>query len=112
MKSIILIAATLSMVGCASMHESLQLGAGLGALTGAAANYAGHSSAGGKPSIEDVGLGAGIGLGLGLITSYFTYKAVDQARRDNQAYQTEIYFGDLPPSPFVIPKPSTKKGAR
>jgi hypothetical protein len=112
MKRITLIAAVLSLASCTTMNESLQLGAGLGALTGAAATYAGHSGAGARPTLEDVGLGAGIGMGLGLIASYFTFKAVDQNRRDNQAYQTEIYFGDLPPSPFLIPKQNQKKGGR
>ena len=111
MKYIAIAAATLSLNACTTMHESLQMGAALGALTGAAATYAGHSGASSKPSHEDVGLGAGIGIGLGLIASYFTFKSVDGHRRDNQAYQTEVYFGDLPPSPFLIPKQNQKRGA-
>lgn len=100
------------LTACSTMSESLQLGTGVGAAVGAAATYAGHSGAGSKPTIEDVGLGAGIGIGIGLITSYFTHKSVENERRDNSAYQTEIYFGDLPPSPFIVPKTNTKRGAK
>jgi len=73
-----------------------------GALTGAAATYAGNSASGRNPFIEEVGLGASIGLGIGLITSYFVHQQVAEDR-DEMSRQTEIYFGDLPPSPFMIP---------
>jgi len=94
------------------MNESLQLGAGVGTLAGGAATYMGYSATGTQPKFEDVGLGAGIGLSIGLITSYFTHKAVDEDRRENKNYQTEMFFGDLPPSPFIFPKPSVKKGGK
>jgi hypothetical protein len=88
MKKLMLLASALPIAACSTMSDSLQLGAGVGAAIGAAATYTGHSAAGGRPSVEDVGLGAGIGLGLGLITSDFTHKAVEQDRHDGQAYQT------------------------
>ena len=95
---------------CSTMNKSLQLGAGMGAATGAAATYAGLHSAG-KSSSQDVALGAAIGMGVGLITSYFTHKEVEKDRELYRSNQTEMYFGDLPPSPFVIPK-YKKKGGR
>jgi hypothetical protein len=102
--------ATLS-ISCTTLDQSFRLGAATGALTGAAATYAGHSIEGRSPSLEEVGIGASIGLGIGLITSYFIHQEVVESREE-MSRQTEIYFGDLPPSPFVIPQPKMKKGTR
>jgi hypothetical protein len=98
-------------VSCTTLDQSFKLGAATGALTGAAAIYAGYSASGHPPTLQEVGIGASIGLGLGLITSYFVHQQVAQDR-DDAIKQTEIYFGDLPPSPFVIPQPKLKKGGR
>lgn len=112
MKRIFLIGPIVALTtSCTTLDQSFRLGAVTGALTGAAASYAGHGANGRNPSPEEVGLGATIGLGLGLITSYFVHQQVIEDR-DEMAKQTEIYFGDLPPSPFVIPQPKLKKGAR
>lgn len=97
--------------GCSTMSESLQLGAGIGAMTGGMATYAGHRGAGHSPSVEDVALGAGIGLGVGLLTSYLTHKTVTEDRSEFDRSQTDMHFGDLPPSPFILPQ-SKKKGAK
>lgn len=96
-------------ISCTTLNQSFKLGATTGALTGAAAIYSGHSIDGRNPSLEEVGLGASIGLGVGFITSYFIHQQVVEDR-DEMSRQTEIYFGDLPPSPFVIPQPKMKKG--
>lgn len=98
-------------VSCTTLDQSFRLGAVTGALTGAAATYAGYSTTGRSPTAEEVGLGATIGLGLGLITSYFVHQHVVEERED-MSKQTEIYFGDLPPSPFIIPQPKLKKGGK
>ena len=95
---------------CATMSDSLKLGAGMGAGLGAAATYAAYSTTGREASLGDVALGAGIGLGVGLLTSYVVHRQVDNERQSNQAEVTEMHFGDLPPSPFVIPKALNKKG--
>jgi hypothetical protein len=102
-----LIASTLA--SCTSMNESLKLGAGLGALTGVATSHIGRTSTGAESKLEDAALGAGIGIGIGLITSYFTHKAVEVERIQSDANQTEVFFGDLPPSPFIVPRSSGKK---
>ena len=97
--------------GCTTLDQSFRLGAATGAMAGAAATYAVGRAAGGEPKLEDVGVGASIGLGIGLITSYFVHQKVSEDR-DEMSRQTEIYFGDLPPSPFMIPQPKLKKGGR
>lgn len=112
MKRILLLSPMLALsVSCSTLDQSFRLGATTGALTGIAATYAAGSSSGTPPTFEQVGLGAGIGLGLGLITSYFVHKQV-ASDREESARQTEIYFGDLPPSPFVMPQPNIRKGGR
>lgn len=98
-------------VSCTTLDQSFRLGAATGALTGAAATYAAGSSSGKQPTLKEVGIGASIGLGLGLITSYFVHQQV-VSDREEYSKQTEIYFGDLPPSPFVIPQPKFIKGGR
>ena len=100
------------MTGCASMNDSLILGAGMGAAAGGAVTAAGYSAGGKSASFENVAVGAAIGTAVGLITSYFTHKSVEDSRKylDNKDF--EMHFGDLPPSPFVVPKTPLKKGAR
>lgn len=98
--------------GCSTMNESLQLGASMGFASGALATYAGHSAAGSRANLEQVATGAGIGLGIGLLAAFLTHGSVVEERERNAADQTELHFGDLPPSPFLIPKAVTKKGGK
>ena len=112
MKRRFLMAAMLFVSGCSTMSDSLKLGAGLGALTGAAAVHAAHTSTGQQPSLETLAAGAGIGLALGLITSRVVHKSVEDERQAYQMEQVEMHFGDLPPSPFIMPKPVKKAGRR
>lgn len=98
-------------VSCTTLNQSLELGATTGAITGAAATYLAQTSSHTAASSENVALGASIGLGVGLLTSYLIHNQVERDRKDvNQ--QTEMQFGDLPPSPFIFPKPTIKKGGR
>lgn len=108
---VLLTAASLFINGCTTLEQSLRLGASVGMLAGAATTY-GNTSAGSKPpTLEEVGAGASIGLAAGLLTSYLIHQKVIEDREDSSR-QTEIYFGDLPPSPFLIPQSNTKKGGR
>lgn len=110
MKRILLMSPMMALsVSCSTLDQSFKLGAATGALTGAAATYAGHGASGKPPTLEEVGLGASIGLGVGLIASYFIHQQVAEDREE-LSKDTEIYFGDLPPSPFVIPQSNRKKG--
>ncbi len=110
MKLVLLIIGALALIGCSTMNESLQFGAGIGALVGASATYTAESIIG-KSSTDNVLKGAAIGVGLGLITSYFVHRSVEDERK-SLPDQTEMYFGDLPPSPFIVPKIKSKKGGR
>lgn len=98
-------------VSCTTLDQSFRLGAVTGAMTGAAATYASASTTGTPPTFEEVSLAASIGLGLGLLASYFIHQQVVEDREDSTK-QTEIYFGDLPPSPFVFPQPKLKRGGK
>jgi hypothetical protein len=53
--------------------------------------------------------GAGIGLAVGLLTSYIVHGKIADDRNTANQNGTEMYFGDLPPSPFVFPKNSNKE---
>lgn len=96
---------------CSTMSESLQFGSGVGAMTGGIATYAGHKRAGHLASAEELALGASIGLGVGLLASYLTHKNTVEDRSSYQSDQTVMHFGDLPPSPFILPS-TKKKGAK
>jgi hypothetical protein len=107
---IIAVATILALSGCSTMNESLQLGAGVGFVSGAAAMHAAESRTGQRPDTDSVLTGAAVGAGIGLLVSYFTHRTVENDRKSNFAEQTEMYFGDLPPSPFLVPKPNKKGG--
>ena len=111
MVSLALIAAVTC--SCATLNESMTLGVGMGSVAGGAATYVAQSTAPDKSaSLGNIALGAGIGAAVGAITSYFTHKSVEGKRAACMADQTEMHFGDLPPSPFVFPKTLPKKGNR
>ena len=96
--------------GCSTMEQSIQLGGGLGALSGGTATYAGYYAGSHPPPIGTVAIGAGIGAIIGLTTAYFTHKSLEEDRKSCDAEQIQMNFGDLPPSPFIVPKPPIKKG--
>ena len=98
--------------GCSTMDQSIQLGGAIGALSGTTATYAGYTAGGHPPSFEAIAIGAGIGTLLGITTAYFTHKSVEADRKACDAEQIEMQFGDLPPSPFVVPKPEIKKSMK
>lgn len=82
----------------------------MGFASGVFATYGAHSAAGSKASLEQVAAGAGIGLGLGLLAAYLTHNSVQEERARVSGDQIDLHFGDLPPSPFVIPKAGRKGG--
>jgi len=88
---------------CSTLNESFRLGASVGSVTGAAATYAGYIGTGNSPPLERIALGTGVGLGLGLLTSYLIHRDVEEKRQSSDLSKTEMYFGDLPPSPFIMP---------
>ncbi len=109
-KLILLSLGAVMLSSCATMNESLKLGAALGSVTGAAATMAGEAAAGRPSSFGTVAVGASIGTAIGLLTSYFTEKQLARDRAINVSTRPRMYFGDLPPSPFIVPKMHLKKG--
>lgn len=94
---------------CSTLNQSLQLGSGLGAATGAATTYTARKAAGEKPEFSDVATGAGIGALLGMITAHITHRQVEKDRLEPTDDGMDIHFGDLPPNPFTF-KNNQKKG--
>ena len=111
MKRLILMGAVTALSGCATMTDSLKLGGTMGALTGATATAAGYSAAGKSPSLGNVALGAGLGLSLGIFAAYLTHSFTEKDRQSLWGEQTQMHFGDLPPSPFIVPR-TNPRGAR
>lgn len=111
-KKFIYLILALALSACSTLDESLELGASLGGASGTAAAVAAYSASGRNPSLESVAIGAGLGAAVGLITSYFTYQKVVEDRKTCEANDIEIHFGDLPPSPFIVPRPAIKRGTR
>lgn len=106
---IFILLTSLLSINCSTLNESLKLGAATGSFAGATTAYSAYSSVGPTPSFDRVAAGAGIGLGIGLLTSYLIHGKVEE-NRQNTSPVPEIYFGDLPPSPFIFPKANSKKG--
>jgi hypothetical protein len=99
--------------GCSTMDQSLALGGGIGTVAGATATFGGYFAGESRtPSVGTIAIGAGIGMAVGLVTAYFTHKSVTDDRNSCEADHIEMHFGDLPPSPFIVPKPETKKGVK
>jgi hypothetical protein len=99
----------LLITGCSTLNESIQLGGTIGSFAGAGATYLGHRGAGHSPSFGDVALGAGIGMAVGTLASYFIHGKVAENRETCEIDRIELHFGDLPPSPFVVP---ARKGGK
>ena len=95
--------------GCSTLNESMQFGAAAGGMVGAGATYAGYRGAGKSPSLSSLAIGAGIGVAAGTFASYLIHGKVAEDRELSEADQIEMHFGDLPPSPFLIPR---KKGGK
>lgn len=95
------------------MGDSLALGAGMGAATGLASTHiAFNATTGSGTSFDHLAVGAAIGASVGLLTSFITHKKIEETRKDTWQAETDIQFGDLPPSPFAFPKNSPRKGGR
>lgn len=107
-KKIPIILALLSLTACSTLNESIQLGAGMGAIAGAAATYTAENSRGVKPSSDNILAGAVLGLVAGIITSNITHNNIAETR--GEGTNTEMYFGDLPPNPFVFS--NSRKGGQ
>lgn len=101
---VVLAITSIGLASCATMGQSVQLGAGMGAVAGGAAAFGGLSAAGQSMSVEQLALGMGIGAGIGAITSYFTHKETEASWRNLYSRDVDMHFGDLPPNPFMLPK--------
>ncbi len=102
----------MAMTACSTLDQSLKLGGTMGALFGGAATFGAYSAGGQSPSLQTVTAGAAIGTAIGFLTSYLTHQSVALDRKSCDVEQTEMHFGDLPPSPFIVPKPNAKKGVK
>jgi hypothetical protein len=99
---ILLLSASSILASCTTLDKSFQLGGLTGSAVGASAAYLGSASQGSNPDLQEVAIASSVGFGIGLIASYFIHQSVIQ-EREALRQDTELYFGDLPPSPFLMP---------
>ena len=78
--------ALLSLTACSTLNESMQLGASLGAISGAAATYTAENSRGEKPNSDNIMAGAAIGLITGLITSHIVPNKSAERREEKAIF--------------------------
>lgn len=113
MKLKIILPTLLLLNSCASLNDSMLLGAGLGAGAGVLSQTTAYQKTGTAYSSEEVTNSAVVGLAIGLIGSFLIHKSVEEKRGSLYSSDPEIYFGDLPPSPFIMtPKLKTQKGGK
>lgn len=111
MKKLILLSTFLLLSACATLNDSMLLGAGIGTLTGAFATTSASQSSGRAATTEELTSSASIGMAIGLIGAFLIHETTREHRKDSYYQTPEIYFGDLPPSPFIM-TPSEKKGRK
>lgn len=111
-KKIIFSTCLLSLTACSTLNESMQLGAGVGVLTGIAAVSAAGDMASKNPTDDQKLTAASAGLAIGLLTSFLLHKNIEEKRDDLLQMGPELHFGDLPPSPFIMTPTKKKKGGK
>jgi len=111
-KKAVLSTCLLSITACSTLNESMQLGAGVGAITGLVAVSAAGDMASKNPTDDQKLTAASAGIALGLLTSYLLHKNIEEKREDFLQSGPEIHFGDLPPSPFIMTPIKKKKGGK
>lgn len=112
MKHKILISTFMLVSSCSTLNDSILLGGTIGGITGAAATSAAYERTGKNLSNDELLTNASLGLALGVFTAYFIHKDIEEKRGELYKSAPEIYFGDLPPSPFIMTPPLKKKGGK
>jgi len=111
MKKIILFSTFPLLTACATLNDSMLLGAGIGTITAGIATSTASQSIGKTATADEMTTNASIGMAIGLISAFLIHENTRELRRDSYYQMPEIYFGDLPPSPFIM-TPSEKKGRK
>lgn len=116
LKQSVFLIPVLAVSSCASLKDSMILGGAVGAASVAVPMAISQSTYNHKVDAGQVATSAAVGLGIGLLTSYIIHKTVEREVRPYSTSETpEMHFGDLPPSPFVMPPvqiEKTKKGTK
>lgn len=97
---------------CATLNDSMMLGATVGGIAGVAATQTAYSKTGQDIPHGELTNSAAVGVAVGLLVSYLIHKDVAGKRGDLSSNGPEIYFGDLPPSPFIMTPVTKKKGGK
>ncbi len=111
MKKIILFITLPLFTACATLNESVLLGVGMGSVTAVVATTSAYDRSGKSLQNEELISQLGLGLVIGALAAYLIHDNTVQYKKDSYYNTPEIYFGDLPPSPFIM-TPSEKKKVR
>lgn len=96
------------LASCSTLDQSMKLGSGLGAMTGASTVLI-SSNGPSNAKAEDVLMASGIGAIIGGAISFLIHRQIDKERSDF-IQSTEVQFGDLPPNPFQFSNSNNKGG--
>lgn len=111
MKKLILFITLPLFTACATLNDSIVFGAGIGTITAGVATSSAFDRSGKSLQNEEFMGNLGLGLVIGAMAAYLIHDNTVQYRKDSYYNTPEIYFGDLPPSPFIM-TPSEKKKVR
>lgn len=111
MKKLIILSTFPLLTACATLNDSMLLGASVGAITAGFATSTASQSIGKTATIDEMTTNASVGIVVGLISAFLIHENTRELRLDSYYQTPEIYFGDLPPSPFIM-TPSEKKGRK
>ena len=107
---VFLLSTLLLLNSCATLNDSIILGASIGAVGGIAASSSTYDKNGNSFTKEEQLSNIGLGLAIGAIAAYFIHDNTTEYRKDYYYNNPEIYFGDLPPSPFIMTPNEKKRG--
>lgn len=107
---VFLLSTFLLLNSCATLNDSLILGASIGAVSGSAISSSTYDKNGNSFTKEEHLSNVGLGLVVGAIAAYFIHDNTTEYRKDYYYNNPEIYFGDLPPSPFIMTPNEKRRG--
>lgn len=97
--------------GCASMRDSLILGAVSGGAVGAYTGSLAYGGPNSKLAHRNIGIGAATGIGIGLLSAYLLHNSVEnRVEAVEHSLSERVYYGDLPPNPFDVKMAPPAKG--
>lgn len=102
-KTYALILTTFLVGGCATLTDSLLLGATSGAVIGTFTGAVSPTYGSSRVQTTNISTGIAIGVGVGVIGAYILHKQMEDRESKIVApeHDPKVHFGELPPNPFT-----------